>query len=327
MKPRHRPLPRLAAFALFSFGLFTAIAAETPAIAPPALARVPAKAPTASPTADLQELVGRIQAKLDQGKNTAADLANELSAFDALLAKYREQKTGDVAQILYAQALLYVEVFHENDKALLLLRRLKTDFPSTEPAVSADRMIESFEAEIKNAKIQAALIGQPAPELHFKWSNRDGLKTLSALKGKVVVLDFWATWCGPCVASFPDVRELTAHYQKSDVAVLGVTSIQGVVMGLVPPAIDTKNDPAKELALMADYLKAKEITWSVAVSAEEVFNPDYGVGSIPYLAIIAPDGTVRHTGLDPRIPAEEKYAKIDAILKEFSRKLPGESSP
>lgn len=278
--------------------------------------------PVPSPTGELRTLIGRVQAKLQQGKESAADFAEELSAFDALFTKYSGQKTDEVAQILYTQASIHAQVFRNNEKALQLVRQIKSDFPSTKLAAEMDPLIERIAAEVKIDQAQAALIGKPAPELHFKWSNRDGLKTLSSLKGKVVILDFWATWCGPCVASFPQIRELVAHYQGLDVVVVGVTSLQGVVRGLTPDTISTKDDPTKEFALMTDYIKAKEITWTIAFSDEEVFNPDYGIRGIPYMAILAPDGTVRHAGLHPAISAEEKYTKVDAILKEFGKKLP-----
>lgn len=302
-------------------------------VAPPSPAAAPKAGDAAAPaamspvTGELKALVDQIQAKLTAGKNTAADLADELAAFDKLFAKYRNQKTDEVAQILYMQAALYAQVLENNPKAIELFRLLKTEFASTELGAAADRAIEQIEAEGKAAAVQAALIGKPAPELHFTWSSRDGLKTLSELKGKVVVLDFWATWCGPCVASFPNVRELVEHYKDRDVVVLGVTSIQGSIIGLEANPIDTRNNPTKEFALMKDYIKAKEITWPVAFSTEEVFNPEYGIRGIPYMAILAPDGTVRHAGLHPGIPAEEKYTKIDAILKEFGKKLPLASQP
>jgi hypothetical protein len=76
------------------------------------------------------------------------------------------------------------------------------------------------------------------------------------------------------------------------------------------------------MALMTDFIKAKEITWDVAFSQEQVFNPDYGIEGIPFVAIIAPDGTVRHAGLHPADPASDITGKVEAILKEFKLPVP-----
>jgi thiol-disulfide isomerase/thioredoxin len=218
------------------------------------------------------------------------------------------------------KATLHGEVLDDLVTMKTLFEQLKADFPGTQAATTAERTLQALERRAKAKEASAALVGKAAPPLNFQWSTRDGLKTLADLKGKVVVLDFWATWCGPCISSFPQVRELTAHYQGLDVVVLGVTSIQGSISGLQPQRIDTKGDPKKEFSLMADFIKAKDVTWTVVFSQEEVFNPDYGITGIPHMAIVAPDGTLRHTGLHPAMPHAEKTEKIDALLKEF--KLP-----
>ncbi len=177
----------------------------------------------------------------------------------------------------------------------------------------------------KSKKRLDHLVGLPAPELDFTWSTAEGLEHLSDLSGKVVVLDFWATWCGPCVRSFPQVRELTEHYADSAVEVVGVTSLQGRVHGLERAPIDVRNDPAKEHALMNEYIAKMGINWTIAFSEQEVFNPDYGVTGIPHMAIIAPDGTVRHTDLHPAMPHDQKLEMIDALLKEFDLPVPEHS--
>ena len=307
---------RLFSVALFLLGGLASVSLAQEATAP---AAAPA---TATPASDLKALVARINAKLKAGPRTAKALASELAEFDALRAKYRDQKTDEAAQILFMQAMLHVQVLEDMDKGKALMAQLKADFPGSKTAALADRFLASLENQAKAPQVQAALVGKAAPELHFKWVSRDGLKTLSALKGKVVVLDFWATWCGPCVGSFPQVRELVEHYRGADVEVVGVTSIQGSVSNLQAQPIDTEGDPAKEMALMKAFIKARDMTWTVAFSEEEVFNPDYGITGIPYMAIIAPDGTVRHTGLHPAMPLAEKTVKIDALLKEFGLKVP-----
>jgi thiol-disulfide isomerase/thioredoxin len=307
----------------FALALISLRAAD-PAVTPPAQPAPPPPATdsTATAASDLQSLVARIQKKLQLGQRTAADLAAELPIFDSLLAKYRDQKTDDVAQILLMQATLHAQVLGDTAKARELFLRLKADFPATQQGANADRFISDLDRTAKAELAKAALVGKPAPELHFAWSSLPSLKTLSDLRGKVVVLDFWATWCGPCVASFPHVRELTSHYKDTDVVVLGVTSLQGRVHGIEANPIDTRGKPDREYALMTDYLKAKDVTWTVVFSSEEVFNPDYGITGIPHMVIIAPDGTVRHSGLHPAMPQEEKTTKIDALLKEFGKKLP-----
>lgn len=278
---------------------------------------------------DLSALLDKVNAKVQGASGRPADpitfFADEISAFADLRAKYAGDTSEDVAAISYIEASFHAQLLGDSESGVQMLRQLIQDFPDTEAAQVATNAINSIEKEAEAEKRLASLVGSPAPELDFTWATDDGLKKLSDLKGKVVVLDFWATWCGPCVRSFPQVRELTEHYAGSAVEVVGVTSLQGRVHGLEPAPIDVRNDPAKEHSLMNDYIAKLDINWTIAFSQQEVFNPEYGVTGIPHMAIIAPDGTVRHRGLHPAMPHAEKTAMIDALLEEFELPLPVES--
>jgi thiol-disulfide isomerase/thioredoxin len=69
-----------------------------------------------------------------------------------------------------------------------------------------------------------ALLGKPAPEVGAAFTLNGKPAALSDLKGKVVLLDFWAVWCGPCVATFPHLREWNAEYKDKGLEVVGLTT-------------------------------------------------------------------------------------------------------
>jgi thiol-disulfide isomerase/thioredoxin len=283
----------------------------------------PAAAPSAADAAILEELkviVAGVGEKMRAGPPTAESLASDIAKFDELLAKHPE-KNNTTARVAVMKAMLYVQVLNDEAKGRELLQQIKKDYAETDAVALVDKLLTQIDAGANAKNTLAALTGKPAPELHFTWASKDGLKTLSDLKGKVVVLDFWATWCGPCLRSFPQIRAHVEHFKDSPVAFVGVTSIQGFIANM-GDRIDTEGNPAKEIELLGKFKEAKQMTWDVAVSEEPVFNPAYGIEGIPYLAIIAPDGTVRFAGIHPGDESADVSGKITAILKEFKLATP-----
>jgi len=192
-----------------------------------------------------------------------------------------------------------------------------------------NRRLANSLAYVDGAHARGQLVGNVSPALDITWTNHaEPIKSIADLKGKVVVLDFWATWCGPCIGSFPNVRELQAHYKDSPVVILGVTSLQGNHIDRPGGAtgatkrIDTKGNPDQEYELMNTFVKQLDMTWPVAFTEQNVFNPDYGVRGIPHVAILDPNGVVRYRGMHPGGDKAEKMEKIDGLLREFNLPVP-----
>jgi thiol-disulfide isomerase/thioredoxin len=141
--------------------------------------------------------------------------------------------------------------------ALGLLSLIPQGGPAELPPPAADGDVAADE--------NAAFIGKAAP-LHFTIKTMDGPDVqLASFKGKVILLNFWATWCGPCKAEIPDLVELQEQY-KDDLVVLGL-SVDDTVEKLRPYAAEYKmNYPVLVGDGRDDVKDAYGPLWGIPVS-------------------------------------------------------------
>ncbi len=225
---------------------------------------------------ELNDLVAKVKAKLQENKRTEADLAPELREFEALLAKHKGEKTDDVAQILLMEAMLYLQVLDNNEKGTELIKQLQRDFPGTKPAENADKTLASMKKQAEAKKIKAALAeGTKFPDFEVKDTTGKPL-SIANYKGKVVLLDFWATWCGPCVHELPNViKTYEAHHPKG-FEIIGIS-------------LDKDQDK------LASFTKEKNMTWVQYFDGlvwENKLAVRYGINSIPATFLLDGQGTI-----------------------------------
>jgi len=260
--------------------------------APAAPAAAPAEPPPPGPAAaEFKVLFERITDKLKAGEDTPEKLVAELKDFDALIAKYEGEKTNDSAMLVVMKARLYLEVFQDNVRGLEILKTVKAKFPDTEVGKQIEQVIAGLEKQIEAEA--AFAVGKPFPG--FAEKDLDGKPlTLDAYKGKVVLVDFWATWCGPCVQELPNVLAAYEKYHGKGFDIIGIS-------------LD------KDREALTKFVAEKKMTWAHyfdGLGWQNKLSTAYGITAIPATFLLDREGRI--VAKDLRGPALE--AKLAELL-------------
>lgn len=148
---------------------------------------------------------------------------------------------------------------------------------------------------IESAKKRDMLIGRPyMPILGATWLNGPELKP-EDLRGKVVLIDFWAVWCGPCIATFPHLREWNDKYADKGLVIVGVTNRYKIGWNADAKTIMPKPDitPADEDTATAEFVKHHNLKHRIAVMSDRDLSQKYAVTGIPQAVLVDRQGDVR----------------------------------
>jgi len=140
------------------------------------------------------------------------------------------------------------------------------------------------------------LVGHPAPT--FKMTDTHGkVWTNKSLMGKVVVLDFWATWCGPCKKASPVMEKLHKKYGKMGLVVVGAETME-----------------RSPLSGAKEYAKEHGYTYTFTTKNDD-FTSALGINAIPAFVIIGKDGKVARTETGVPSNVDELFTSFEKTIK------------
>jgi peroxiredoxin len=239
----------------------------------------------------LNEDYRKLQAQLKPVNEKSAALNDEYNSFtpeqrkdDNFLAPFRKRSEA----IGNERTAIYKKFIKENPSTFVSLDNIRMAVGPVPEYNDIAPMFASLSTELKNSpdgklmaeklsKLKAVAIGSMAPE--FTQNDTSGVPVhLSSFKGKYVLIDFWASWCGPCRAENPNVVKTYDKYKSKNFTVLGVS-------------LDQPNAKAKWLKAIADdhlyWTQVSDLAyWKNAVAEL------YEVKAIPQNFLIDPSGKI-----------------------------------
>ncbi|WP_254512319.1 TlpA family protein disulfide reductase [Anatilimnocola floriformis] len=275
---------------------------------------------------DAKEIVTRIKnsvpffkKRIEIAKLSLADLEKDLATKpdgESVVSKYLSKVQGAIAELSDDVAKAEAKLADAKDR-LAKAREIATDEAVMKEIDGSARVFTSLERMIATTKKLDAMVGKDAAPLAVEaWVNGAPL-TDGDLKGKVVLLDFWAVWCGPCIATFPHLREWQAEYGDKGLVIVGLTNYYKFKWNEeAKKAQGSKEEVSHEdeQAMLVKFAESHNLKHRFAIQDGKSMAEYYGVNGIPHVVLIDQQGKIQLA----RVGSGPKNAHaIEAALKKL----------
>lgn len=233
-----------------------------------------------------------------------ADLEKRLDAEGgaddiAAVTKYGKKVVLEVMKLANDNPAKADEVLKAARERLAKVEENSKEDPVKRQVAVALRQFTSAERQIEGARKLAELVGKPFAPMaeHIQsWVNGEAMKD-DDLKGKVVLLDFWAVWCGPCIATFPHLKEWNEKYSEKGLVIVGLTNYYNFKWNddtSKAARSQEKVTPEEEDAMLVKFAEHHSLHHRFAVQKKDsTLSEYYAVSGIPHVVLIDQEGKVR----------------------------------
>jgi thiol-disulfide isomerase/thioredoxin len=251
-----------------------------------------------------------------QAKNAVASQLDNIELMKTPLAdleKRIDKDPDDIAAVTKYGKKVQMEVMRLSDdpaKADEILKAARErlskvqedakDDPVKRQVTVALRSLTAIEKRLEGSRKLLELVGKPAAPLseHITaWVNGEPLKD-EDLKGKVVLLDFWAVWCGPCIATFPHLKEWNEKYKDKGLVIVGLTNYYNFKWNddtSKAARAPGKVTPEEENEMLSKFAEHHSLHHRFAVQKKDdsTLSEYYAVSGIPHVVLLDQEGKVR----------------------------------